>query len=335
MSYELFRTDVLTQLSCVLQPNLLEKVMNVLDQSAQQYDFKRKEVALTTYQVVPEPVQMYLAAKATENLSKGTLRNYLYLLNDFFHTLCKPIAEITTNDVRLYLFNYKQKHNISERTLEQKRIYLNCFFEWCINNLEETITKNPVSKISTIHFHEKQREAATQSELERMRFACKTYREKAIIDVLYSTGCRVSELCQLKTEDINWNNRSVHILHGKNDKERITYLNAEAMISLQAYLNSRKDISPYVFVASKGFQKGRMGKRAIEVEVKNIVERAGITKNITPHTLRHTFATTLLRNGCPVEHIQKMLGHAKLSTTMIYAKVDDEDVRRNHEKYAI
>ena len=335
MSYELFRTDVLTQLTDLLQPSAITQVLNVLDQASQQYEFKRKEVALTVYTAVPEPVKMYLAAKATENLSKGTLRNYLYLLKDFFTTVAKPIEQITTNDVRLYLYNYKNRKNVQERTLEQKRIYLKCFFNWCIDNLDDKVTKNPVNKISTIRYHEKKREPATPAELERMRFACETLREKALIDVLYSTGCRVSELCQLRTDDICWDTRTVRILHGKNDKERVTYLNAEAMISLQAYLNSRKDISPYVFVPIKRVANEKLGKRAVEVWIKKIAERAGITKNITPHTLRHTLATTLLRNGCPVEHIQRMLGHAKLSTTMIYAKIDDDDVRRNHERYAI
>ena len=335
MSYELFRTDVLTQLNGILQPRMLEQVLNVLDQASQQYEIKRKEVALTVYTAIPEPVKMYLAAKATENLAKGTLRNYLYLLKDFFGTVSKPIEQITTNDVRLYLFNYRNKKNVLDRTLEQKRVYLKCFFDWCVDNLDDKITKNPVNKISTIRFHEKKMEPATLAELERIRFACNTIREKALIDVLYSTGCRVSELCQLQTNDICWDTRTVHIIHGKNDKERVTYLNAEAMISLQAYLNSRKDISPYLFAPIKRVANGKIGKRAVEVEVHNIVERAGITKNITPHTFRRTLATTLLRNGCPVEHIQKILGHAKLSTTMIYAKIDDDDVRRNHERYAI
>lgn len=333
MSYELFRNDVLSQINSTIPKCYLDELMNIMDKASEQYTFDRKEVAITVYNNVPEYVKMYIAAKATENLKKHTLENYYNLLKNFFITVCKPITEITANDIRLYLFSYKQKKGICDRTVEQLRIYLNGFFDWCLN--EEVISKNPVSKVQTIHFHEKQREVVTASELERMRFACKTLREKAIIDVLYSTGCRVSEMCQLRIDDIDWETRSVHILHGKGDKERTTYLNAEAMISLQAYLNSRTDMSPYVFVGIARKTNGMLKKCTIEQEVKNVAKRAGITKHITPHNLRHTFATTLLRNGCPVEHVQKMLGHAKISTTMIYARINDEDVRRNHEKYAI
>jgi len=333
MSYELFRNDVLSQINDSIPKHYLEKLINIMDNASQQYSFEKKEVSITIYKDIPEYVKMYIAAKATENLTKGTLSNYYNLLKNFFRTVCKPISDISSNDIRLYLFNYKQKRNVCDRTLEQMRIYLNCFFDWCLN--EEFISKNPVSRVSTIHFHERQREVISASELERMRFSCNTLREKALIDVLYSTGCRVSELCQLRVDDIDWETRSVHIIHGKGDKERTTYLNAESAISLHAYLNSRTDISPYVFVGIGSRANGRLNKRTIEETVKAIAERAGIAKNITPHNIRHTFATTLIRNGCPVEHVQRMLGHAKLSTTMIYARINDEDVRRNHEKYAI
>ena len=333
MSYETFRTDVLTGLADLVPQHLLDDVMNVIDIASQQYDFQRKEVALTVYRDVPDTVKMYIASKAIQNLSKGTLQNYYNMLCNFFRAVHKPFDAITTNDIRTYLFAYKQTRKICDRTLEQIRIYLNSFFTWCVD--EGMLVKNPVSRISAIKFQQNQRHVLSPLELEKMRFSCSSLREKAMLDTLYSSGLRVSELCALKICDVDLDNRTVHVLHGKGDKERTSYINAEAVISISAYLSSRTDDSPYMFVNLYG-EKHSIQKRTVEEEIFRIAQRAGLDADIiTPHCLRHTFATTLIRNGCPVEHVQRMLGHAKLSTTMIYARIDDDDVRRNHERCAI
>ena len=332
-SYETFRTDLITELSGSIPDDVAKEVIFLVDKIANNYDFDRKVTALTVVDEVPEAVRMYLAAKATENLTKGTLLNYFLALTLFFKTLRKPVSQIETNDVRLYLYNYKATRKVTDRTLDHIRIQLNSFFEWCKD--EDLVTKNPVTKIQSIKYSKTERHKLSSLELEHLRFACRTLREKAVIDFLYSTGCRVSELCAMNLEDVDWNARSAKVLHGKGDKQRTVYLNAECIISLQAYLSTRSDDCPALIVNDRSTEKHRIQKKSIENMVKSISERSGLPFRVKPHELRHTFATMAIRNGMPVEQVQRILGHSKLETTMIYAAVDDSDVKRNHQRCVI
>ena len=225
------------------------------------------------------------------------------------------------------------QRNQCDRTKNQNKIYLNSFFEWLLN--EGYINKNPVRNMKAIKYHETRRYVLSTLEVEMMRCACETLRERAVFDVLYSSGLRVSELCSLKKQDVDFENREIHVRHGKGDKERITYFNASAVMSLRAYLNSREDTSDYVIVGLRGERK-MLDKRTIEEEIARVSERAGLSeKKIRPHNLRHTFATRMIANGCPVEIVQMMLGHSKISTTMIYAHIAQNDIKVSYEKYAV
>ena len=175
----------------------------------------------------------------------------------------------------------------------------------------------------------------TQIELEYIRKACNTLRDKAIVEFLYSTGCRVSELCGVKKSDIDWTNKSVH-LYGKGKKHRTSYINAKSEITLLTYLESRDDSSDYLFVSERK-PHGQLKRDAVEKVIRQIAERASnnIQKPISPHIFRHTCATTALNNGMPIEDISKLLGHESISTTIIYSKVSMESVQSNHKKYVI
>lgn len=173
-------------------------------------------------------------------------------------------------------------------------------------------------------------------ELEYIRNACTNLRDKALVDFLYSTGARVTELCYAKIENIDWEKKSLLIEHGKGDVTRFTYLNPECEVSLKAYLNSRKDNSPYIFARTRGDSSLPLTAKSIQSTIDNIVVRSGrnFSVHITPHIFRHTIATVLLRNGMPVEQVQRFLGHANINTTMIYAEVSDDVVRHSHFMYA-
>lgn len=334
MSYELFRNEVITNFSDVMQPEEIIPAINAVDKAAVNYEFYPKSTELTIVNGIPELMKMYIAAKATEGLSQRTLQMYFYHLRGFFVSMAKSVDKITSNDIRVYLFNYKQIRNVSDRTLEQIRIYINGFFDWCVR--EDLLVKNPCIKVQSIKYYATPREPLNQVELETLRFACKDYREKAIIDLLYSTGMRVSELCNLKIDDINWQTSAIKILHGKGNKFRITYMNAKAVVSLSAYLRTRKDNCPYVIVNDHGIEKHSVSKKTIEYIITEIGKRTDIDPiKLKPHNLRHTFATTMIENGAPVEHVQKLLGHAKINTTMIYARINEADVKRTHERCAI
>ena len=173
----------------------------------------------------------------------------------------------------------------------------------------------------------------TQKELELLRRACKTPRELAIIETLYSTGCRVSELTNIKLCDIDWEKRAVHLV-GKGKKHRDSYLNAKAEVSIGDYLLHRKYQSEYLFCNDRG--GGKTTKDNIEKIVRNIAARSEISgKHITPHVMRHTTATQALNSGMQVQDIQKMLGHSNIATTMIYAQTSIEHVAAEHKKYIV
>ena len=171
-------------------------------------------------------------------------------------------------------------------------------------------------------------------ELERMRAACRTIREKALIDFLYSTGCRVSEVASMKIEDVDFPEGTVHIRHGKGDKERKVYINAESEVSLRAYMEERQDETPYLFVASRR-PYGGMGIKSFQSIIKKVAGRTNITKRVTPHIFRHTTGTVAIQHGMPVEQVKEMLGHESLETTMIYAKVDNRQVKANHQRCVV
>ena len=334
MSYELFRNDFIEKLANNFTEEQMDSILYCMDQASVMYDFARKEVSLSVYGGIPDVVKLYITARATENLKKGTLVNYYNLLKNFFLLVRKPYDEINSTDIRLFLQNYQLMKKHSDRTKNQNKVYLNAFFTWLYN--ENMINRNPVSSLKPIKYHEGKRYSLSVLEAEKMRYACKTLRERVIFDILYSSGVRVSELCDLLRSDVNIENRSVRIRHGKGDKERMTYINPVAALSLQSYLASRTDDSPYLIVNERGKEKSKITKRTIENEIKKISERAGlINKNIRPHNLRHTFASVMIKNGCPVEMVQQLLGHSKISTTMIYTHLDQEDVRRSYERYAV
>jgi site-specific recombinase XerD len=161
-------------------------------------------------------------------------------------------------------------------------------------------------------------------------------RDRAILETLFSTGLRVSELSNLQIEQVNIKKGEFSV-RGKGDKPRVAFLSSAATKALDAYLSRRKDASPFLFVshdrAKSGREAGPLTPRSIQRTVAQYARLAGITKKITPHTLRHTFATDLLRGGADIRSVQAMLGHASITTTQIYTHVTNKGLKEIHEKF--
>lgn len=290
-------------------------------------------VALDRFAPDPDALTMFLEAKAVEEKSSRTIKLYSSVLSGFFRSVPKPAAAVTTADVRHYLAQCKER-GLRNVSIGNTRRILNCFFQWCVP--EGLCAGNPVLRVSAIRQEKSPRHAMKRVELEYLRRACVSPREKALVDFLYSTGVRVSELCAARVDQIDWDRRTVLIEHGKGDVTRLTYLNPEAEVSLKAYLASRPISSPYIFARIRGSSASPLSPNAVQAAVSRIADRArcDFSVRITPHVFRHTIATVLLRGGMPVEQVQRFLGHANINTTMIYAQVRDEDVRRSHSLYA-
>lgn len=321
-----FLLDVASEMPS-LSVEALNELAAILDRSAFGYEITQKETALSTrVEPIPILVKTYIVVKKTEGRADGTLQNYARVLKDFFLWIRKEPEEVNANDIRMYLYDYSQRHRISDRTLDKYREIICWFFSWA--HAEEYLQRNPARPVKAIKYEQRERQALSQMELEYLRLACKTKRDRAMIEMLYSTGCRVSELMRLTKADINWADSTVH-LFGKGKKHRTGYLNAKAIVALKAYLAGRKDDCASLFVTERAPHR-QMSKEAIELSMRNIAARSNLGKHITPHVLRHTTATQAVNSGMPIEDVSKLLGHASVATTMIYAKPSQNRVQAEH-----
>lgn len=243
---------------------------------------------------------------------------------------CHLINTYASGNTRVFQSDNKvqTQRGISNRSLDARRTVINAFFEWCCN--EEYINRNPCRNIKKIKYEEKERKPLSSIELEELRNACVTLRDKALFELLYSTGCRVSEVVNLNKADVNFETKEV-VLFGKGNKHRISYINARAEIALKNYLNSRNDDNKALFVSDRKPHK-RLSKFGIEKRIGQLGELAGIERRIFPHLIRHTTATDGLNRGMGVEEVQAILGHENIATTMIYAKVSKNNVKLHHTK---
>lgn len=328
--YEQMKNLFLVQLQ-ELNPGMMPDEYNVitkaLDLAVTNYDISKKKTDVIPYvEPIPMLVKTYLVVKKTEGLAKGTLENYARILIKFFSWIRKPPEEITANDIRLFIYNYQRFRHVSDRTLDKYRETICWFFTWA--HMEEYLPRNPGRSIKPIKYEIKERQALSQIELEYLRMACETVRDRAMLEFMYSTGCRVTELANVKKADIDWHEKTVH-LFGKGRKHRTSYINAKCEVTLKEYLKQRNDECEYLFVTlRKPYRK--MTKCAIEKVMRLMSERSRVDKHVCPHIIRHTTATQALNHGMPLEDVSKLLGHSSVDTTLIYAKTARSKVQAEH-----
>ena len=274
-------------------------------------------------------ISYYLGAKRIDGLSPRTLANYKYTLDMFSERVNKSVSKITADDIRGYISYLSEARGLRETSLQTHISVLRAFFSWLL--MEERIKKNPMLKIRSLKLDKKNaRQALSVEELERLRDACKGYREKALVEFLVSTGCRLSEVAQLNVADLDFNNRPVTVT-GKGNKERPVYFSIRARLMLQEYIKERKG-GEGLFVSSKTPYLP-LKPRAIQRIIHGLSVRAGLDARVHPHLLRHTFATHALNSGMDVTAIQQLLGHENISTTQIYAAMNEDVIRHQYNKY--
>ena len=273
-------------------------------------------------------IKYFISAKEIEGCSKRTTSYYLENINTLIEYLNKPIKEITTEDIRKYLSSYKDNTKCSSTTVDNIRRVYSSFFSWLEN--EDYIVKSPVRRIHRIKTAVVVKETFTDENIEKMRDECSSIRNLVLVEMLYSTGMRVGEIVNLNIEDINLEERSC-IVQGRGNKQREVYFDARTKIHLIQYLNYRKDESGAVFV-SQNRPHQRLSISGIELIVRKLGIKAGIDK-VHPHKFRRTLATMAIDKGMPIEQVQKLLGHAKIETTMHYAMVNQNNVKISHRKY--
>lgn len=273
--------------------------------------------------------KQYFVSKKLTGLRDKSLGLYKLYLDDFFCSMNKDIKEITKDDILVYLFQVQKTRKISNRTLNTRRTVINGFFEWAVNN--SYLQSNPCKCIEPIKYKKNERVPLTEFELKKVRKACKSIREKALIEFLYTTGCRVTELENMDISDVNFDANEVNIRDGKGGKDRKAYLTENAKLLLLEYIESRNDEDAALFVFI-GKNVKRLRKPGIEYLVKEIGKRAELTRTMFPHLFRNTLATIMLKKGGDITSIQRILGHSNIQTTLIYAKQDDRKVKKDYLK---
>ncbi|MCF7830379.1 tyrosine-type recombinase/integrase [Candidatus Gracilibacteria bacterium] len=302
---------------------------------------------------ISDAIERYLKhLRNVKNASPFTLRNYGRSLDLLLKTTGEnaslPEIDMTTiDDFRDMIFSLKTRkgETLSRST---QNIYLTpvrAFLKFC---LIRELDKNILSpdKIELLKLDPRNISGLTIEELDRLRNwnenknALINNRDQAIVEMLFSTGLRISELCKLNRENVNLKTREFSVL-GKGKKIRTVFLTPRAVENLQEYLNERTDNYPPLFINARERQdefdtngeSRRLSRTAIEVMMRDRGRKAGITKPVTPHVLRHTFATTLLRHGADLRSVQELLGHANIATTQIYTHFANADLKKTHEKY--
>lgn len=275
-----------------------------------------------------DKIEVFLSSRKIEGLSQLTLDGYKIELGNFAKYIDKPVVQVSTSDIRKYLAHNK-KWMMS--TVDRKLSVLKSFFGWLVR--EELLLRDPSAKIKAPKKPKRLPKGLSKEELEIVRESCENLREKALMEVMYSTGCRLSEIRNMRIDDLNIQDMSINVI-GKGDKERTVYLNFKALHQLRKYLKSRTDDCPYLFVTERRPIR-QTSKRNIERIVDKIEQRANISKKLTPHTFRHTFATQAMENGAELTDVQHLLGHEDPSTTLIYAHVTEERKRQAHKRHVL
>lgn len=295
-------------------------------------------------------LRRFIASKMVKGCTPATIQIYNKMIKMILLKIGKPCTDITRDDVRIYIAYRLAQDRISKVTANSELRFLRSFFAWMTT--EEIITKNPMLKIDPIKQDKVKKKAFTEIECEKIRAVCKSSMDTAIVEVLLSTGCRVSELCQMRIDELKAGEITVH---GKGNKDRIVYLNARAEIALQRYLSERNDANPYIFPKglcatseagrknknnplwyqdSKLIGDGMRDKSSIESMMRKLGKRSGV-ENVHPHRFCRTCATFALKRGMPIELVSKMLGHEQLTTTQIYLDISDEELENAHKKYVL
>ena len=270
----------------------------------------------------------FLSAKKVEGCSEKTLEYYRVTLHKMLLEVDKGIAEISTNDIRQYLSDFKEMRGSSKVTIDNIRRIFSSFFSWLED--EDYITKNPVRRIHRVRADSLVKEIISEESMEILRDSCTEMRDLAMIDLLASTGMRVGELVRMNIADIDFQERQC-VVFGKGNKERTVYFNARTKIHLNNYILSRRDNNPALFVSlSEPFN--RLSISGVEKRLRFIGDHVNVSR-VHPHKFRRTLATTAIDRGMPIEQVQKLLGHVKIDTTLHYAMVGQNNVKNSHRKF--
>lgn len=315
----------------LLYGNLInqEEVKKIIEEVLYDYEIGEKGNTLATIDNMDNMILIYLTTKRSEGLTLGTIKSYTRVLKKFADNIRKNVEDISTMDIRVYLIN-RAKTGIKNTTIANETNILRGFFNYLED--EEYVVRSPMRKIKSPKIEKRLRKGLTKEEFEMISKSAKTPRQNALLQLLYSTGCRLEEVEQMKKQDIDWERLRIRVI-GKGDKERIVYFNDTCKDILRKYLMTRLDDCNAVFVTQNKPVKF-LSRRSIQRELNRISKQSDLDISVYPHLIRHTFALHMLNKGMSLSSLQKILGHEQSSTTEIYAELIDSTVENEYRKYS-
>lgn len=259
--------------------------------------------------------------------STETVRSYRISLNQFFSFNNKPFDEIKAKDVRKWMASMEEE-GLKPKSIQLKLTAVKSFYRYCMeeNKLKK---KNPILTIKTpkmddsLPYYLSRRQVTLLQELTRPHI-----RERAIVETLYTTGVRISELLNIKLADIKWETQQIWIRKGKGNKERFVLYTHDCAVRLKTYLKVRDLESDYLFCSNKGEQ---LEQDSVQKEFREYTETLGF--KVTPHTMRHTFAAHLAEKNMPNSYIQELLGHVNINSTRIYTRLMESARKKKYDQY--
>lgn len=319
-----FTTELQERLSDKLTLKEINAVIESVTHQMAHYDMERLNDDVGQ-QEFEDMLELFSNAKRIEGRSEKTIERYQYILKRFRKFDKTPIREISVYNIRNYLAHEKGR-GISDSTLRGYRDIFLSFFGWI--HKEGLIDRNPCANLNPIKCRKEIKKPYSEVDIERLKEACITTRDKAMVSFLMSTGCRISEVCGLNRDDIDFTNMECTVL-GKGNKERTVYIDPVCAMQLQNYLQERDDFEDALFVNKYAV---RLHPGGIRKRLHELADTAGV-QNVHPHRFRRTLATTLINHGMAIQEVASILGHEKIDTTMTYVFIDKRNVKNSYQKY--
>lgn len=265
------------------------------------------------------------------NYSSYTIKEYIIHVKEFLFYCDENKIDYLNINKDIIIDYLKKIDNLSNKSISAILSSLRCFYNYLLDN--KMIEVNYFKLISNPKLEKKLPSFLSYEDIRKVIDSIEEtdalfIRNKMIIELLYATGIRVSELKNIKIKDINFSEKSIKVM-GKGSKERIVFFNNHSLIAINKYLENRGFNNDYLVLNNKGKE---ITVRGIELIIKNVIDKACLKVHVSPHTFRHTFATHMLSNGCPLKSVQELLGHASLSSTEIYTHITDDYIKSEYLK---
>ncbi|MGC8644737.1 MAG: site-specific tyrosine recombinase/integron integrase [Thermoplasmata archaeon] len=276
------------------------------------------------YELTPDVADSFKNRLLGNGKSRNTVKMYSYIARQFLEFVNYDRERINLENIERF-----KEYLTIEKGYSKSSVYL---YVRALQSLLNYLEIDSIGHLKAPKRPHKVPNYLTGEEVRSILSSCNDVRERLMVKLLVYTGIRVSELCSLRLNDIDLNGRTIKIRSGKGDKDRLVVFSEEVVPDLRSYMSYSRSVrkGEFLFPTSRS---RKISPVTVERIIRSVVARSGVQKKVTPHTFRHTFATSLLRNGADLRIIQVLLGHSSISTTQIYTHLDDNALKMGYSKF--